>query len=120
MSWIIESFRNTFNFSGRARRTEYWLFYLFTIVISFIMSIVDIALGLDFSDELGVFTLIFLLIILIPGLSVTVRRLHDSGKSGFWILLNFIPLIGNFIVFILTLLDSQSELNQYGPNPKKH
>lgn len=118
MSWFIHVMKNTFNFSGRARRKEYWMFALMTFVISFVLTMIDIFAGLEFAPEVGVLSTIFGLIILIPSLSVTVRRLHDTGRSGAWILIGLIPLIGWIVMLVFMVLDSQPETNRFGPNPK--
>lgn len=119
MNSFIKVLRESFNFSGRSRRKEYWMFILITFIISILLTITEMALGLEINEEIGILTALFSLILLIPSLSVTVRRLHDTGKSGWWILLSLIPIIGGIIILIFTLLDSQPGSNKYGPNPKQ-
>ena len=111
-------------FSGRARRSEYWWWWLFVAVVAVILSLIDNAIGLHISDATimglqvsGLLTLIFGLVTLIPGIAVTVRRLHDTGRSGWWWLLSLLCGIGAIIVFIMCLMDSGPD-NEYGPNPK--
>jgi uncharacterized membrane protein YhaH (DUF805 family) len=116
---FLEVFKKTFVFSGRARRKEYWMFILITTIISIVLTIVDMVLGLDITEDTGLLSGLFSLILIIPSLSVTFRRLHDIGKSGWWILLSFIPIIGWLVLFIFSVLDSQSGTNKYGPNPKE-
>lgn len=87
------------DFSGRARRSEYWYFYLFTLIIGAVVPCIST------------------LVILIPSISVTTRRLHDTGRSGWWQLL-YLTGIGGLVVFIFTLEDSSPGPNEYGPNPK--
>lgn len=118
MSWFIHVMKNTFNFSGRARRKEYWMFALMTFLISIVLTTIDIVAGLEFAPEVGVLSTIFGLIILIPSLSVTVRRLHDTGRSGAWILIGLIPLVGLIVILVFMVLDSQQDTNRFGPNPK--
>ena len=91
------------NFSGRARRSEYWWWFLFTLLWCWI-PIVNILLALVF---------------FIPALAVAIRRLHDTGRSGWWILLGLIPLIGAIVLLIFYCTDSQVGDNQWGPNPKQ-
>ncbi|MBR1547445.1 MAG: DUF805 domain-containing protein [Prevotella sp.] len=93
---------NYVNFSGRARRSEYWWWVLFNILWCWI-PIVNILLGLAF---------------FLPSLAVAIRRLHDTGRSGWWILLGLIPVIGGLVLLIFYCTDSQLGENQYGPNPK--
>lgn len=112
MHWYVDVLKKYTDFSGRARRTEYWVFALINLVISMILSAIDTALSLGF---LGI---IYSLLVLLPGLAVTVRRLHDTGRSGWWVLIGFIPLIGWIILLVLMLLDSDPMENEYGPNPK--
>ena len=111
-------------FSGRARRSEYWWWWLFVAVVAVILSLIDNAIGLHISDAKimglqvsGLLTLIFGLVTLIPGIAVTFRRLHDTGRSGWWWLLSLLCGIGAIIVFIMCLMDSGPD-NEYGPNPK--
>ena len=118
MSWFIHVMKNIFNFRDRARRTEFWMFTLVTVVISLVLSIIDIVAGLEFSPDSGILSTIFGLIILIPSISVTVRRLHDTGRSGAWILIGLIPVIGWIVLLVFMCLDSQPEANRFGPNPK--
>ncbi len=111
-------------FSGRARRSEYWWWWLFVVVVAVILSLIDSAIGLRVSDAsvmgvevYGLLTLIFGLATIIPGIAVTFRRLHDTGRSGWWWLLGLLCGIGAIIVFIMCLMDSGPD-NEYGPNPK--
>lgn len=111
-------------FEGRARRAEYWYFCLFNIIISMILSILGKAIGVfnitfgTFGSEINILSAIYGLVLLIPGLAVAVRRLHDVGKSGWMILINLIPLIGTIWILILMIRNSVPGDNEYGPNPK--
>lgn len=118
MKEFVDVFKKTFDFSGRSRRKEFWLFVLFTTLISIALSFVDAIAGLELAEDFGVLGGLFSLIIIIPSISVTVRRLHDIGRSGWWLLLTFVPIIGWITLFIFNLLDSQSGTNAYGSNPK--
>lgn len=117
MDWYLKCLSNYATFSGRARRTEYWMFVLFNVIISLICGVIDMlmmkALGFRvFLDS------IYSLAVFIPGLAVSVRRLHDTGRSGWWLLLALIPILGWIVLLIFAVLDSERETNQYGPNPK--
>ncbi|NLV41947.1 MAG: DUF805 domain-containing protein [Candidatus Hydrogenedentes bacterium] len=114
MSWYLEVWKNYADFGGRARRKEYWFFILFNSLAYFALSILDV---LMFKGQPVVSTL-YALAILVPSLSVTFRRLHDTGRSAWWILIGLIPLIGGIWFLILLCLDSEGGANQYGPNPK--
>ena len=119
MEWFIKVVKS-FSFSGRARRKEYWMFVLIAVVIAIFLALADGITG-TYSSELGFGLLggLFLLAILIQSIAVGVRRLHDTGRSGWWLLLNLIPLVGPIIVLVLMALDGQSGDNAYGPNPKQ-
>lgn len=119
MDWYLEVIRKYAEFSGRARRKEYWFFTLFNLLAMLLLSFIDGMIGL-YSIEAGVGLLsgIYALGILIPSLAVTVRRLHDTSRSGWWLLIALIPLIGAVVLLVFTVLDSQSGSNQYGPDPK--
>lgn len=120
MHWYIAALKKYAVFSGRARRREYWFFYLFNILFAIVAIMLDNLLGLAFEDtSYGVIYGLYSLAMLVPSLAVTVRRLHDVGKSGWWILIGLVPLIGGIWLLILLLQDSQPGENQYGPNPKE-
>ena len=126
MNYYLHVLQNFNNFSGRARRKEYWMYSLFQGVIGFslyLISFIFFTNILDYSNEKGLYSslllfVIFLMLHFIPNIAITVRRLHDTGKSGWWYLLSLIPYIGPFILFIFLVLDSSEEENQWGVNPK--
>lgn len=105
-------------FSGRARRREYWTFVLVNCLIALLLLTLGLAFGED-SPASNIMVTIFYLIMLVPNLSVSVRRLHDIGKSGWYMFLSLIPLIGGLILLIWSLMDSEPGENQYGKNPKE-
>jgi len=113
--------KNYVNFSGRARRAEYWKAVLGLVLCGIPLAIADAVAFPDVVMEtgLGLFSGLFVLAIFLPTLSLTVRRLHDSSKSGWWYLVTFVPFIGSLILFIFTVLDSTSGTNKWGPSPKQ-
>ena len=113
MNWYLEVLRNYAVFSGRARRTEYWMFVLFNFIIAVAIGVVEGILGSP-----GVLGLLYALGVLIPALAVSVRRLHDTGRSGLWLLIGLIPLIGFIVLLVFMVQDSDPGQNQYGMNPK--
>ena len=119
MNWYLAAFKKYTEFSGRARRKEYWMFVLFNLIFSIVLSLLDQLLG-TFSKDIGwgVCSGLYFLAVLLPGLALSVRRLHDIGKHGWWLLIALIPLIGGIWLLVLTVTDSQPGANQYGPNPK--
>ena len=111
-------------FDGRAQRAEYWYFVLFNTIISILLSILGKAIGVfnmtigTVGNEINILSIIYSLAVLVPGLAVAVRRLHDVGKSGWMVLINLIPLIGQIWILVLMMRDSTPGDNKYGPNPK--
>ena len=127
MSWYIKVLTNYVTFSGRARRKEYWMFFLFNCIVGIILMVTDNLLGLNFTYEIsgqivednsGWLSAIYELAIFLPCLAVTCRRLHDTSRSGWWILMVFLPCIGAIWLLVLMCFDSTPGENEYGPNPK--
>ena len=119
MSWYLEVLKKYAVFSGRARRKEYWMFFLINLIILVVLSIIDNLIGtVTRQGGPGVLQGLYSLAVLIPTLAVTVRRLHDTGRTGWWILIGLIPVIGNIVLLIFLVLDSEPGANEYGPNPK--
>ena len=105
--------------SGRARRKEYWMFVLFNMIFAIVAMILDNVLGIAIEGVgYGPLYGLYVLAVLIPGLAVSVRRLHDVGKSGWMILISLIPLIGAIWLLVLMVTDSNTGENEYGQNPK--
>lgn len=101
------------NFNGRARRSEYWYFCLFQVIV--VWSVMGICLAIGGIEWIAnILSLAFFL----PALGVSVRRLHDVGKSGWWYLIAFVPLVGGIYLLYLSCKDSEYGENEYGPNPK--
>ncbi|WHI53020.1 DUF805 domain-containing protein [Microbulbifer sp. MLAF003] len=111
MKYFLDALSKYADFSGRARRTEFWMFTLVYFVLSIGISILDAALGAGF------LAILFALAMLVPTISITARRLHDTGRSGWWQLLSLIPLIGGIVLIIFLVLDSTEE-NKWGISPK--
>lgn len=118
MKWFIGVFKKAFNFSDRSRRTEYWMFTLIAIILSILLGVIDAVAGLEIIEGVGILSTLFSLLLIIPGLSLTVRRLHDIGKSGWWVLISLIPLVGAIVLLVFTVKDSEPSANEYGMNPK--
>lgn len=107
-------FGNYANFSGRARRSEYWYWSLATIIAVVVLEVIASA-----SRSVGMVLLaIYWLATVVPGLAVSVRRLHDTNRSGWWILLSLVPLVGAIVLLVFMCSDSTSGSNQYGASPK--
>ena len=121
MNWYLKVLQNYAVFSGRARRKEYWYFVLFNLIITMVLAAIDsFLIHPSFSQQYGISLLptIYSLAVLIPSLAVSVRRLHDIGRSAWWLLLLLMPIIGGIVLLIFALLDSDPDVNEYGPNPK--
>jgi uncharacterized membrane protein YhaH (DUF805 family) len=120
MNWFLIAVKQKYaDFSGRARRSEYWYFLLFYMLVLIALSVVDVVLGWFSSDAgVGVLSGIYTLALLIPSLSVSVRRLHDTDRSGWWLLIGLLPLIGGIVLLVFFVQDSQAGANRFGPNPK--
>jgi uncharacterized membrane protein YhaH (DUF805 family) len=120
MNWYIQSLKKYADFSGRARRMEYWMFVLFNVLISIVLAFIDKATGtLNADYGIGLLGGIFSLAVLVPGLAVSVRRLHDTGRSGWWLLIGLIPLVGVIVLIVFMLQAGKPGSNQYGANPKE-
>ena len=119
MEWYLKVLKNYAVFQGRARRKEYWMYTLFNVLVLIVLSILDRVLGLA-SETYGIGPLyvLYALAVLIPGLAVGVRRLHDIDKSGWWMLIALIPLIGGIVLLVFSVLEGTSGSNRFGPDPK--
>lgn len=113
MKWYFKVLKNYVNFSGRATRTEYWMFVLINLLITLAIILMDLLLFPSMvEDGMGILGMLYALAVLLPYIAVTVRRLHDIGKSGWWYLLALVPIAG-IVLLIFTLLESAPD-NQYG------
>ncbi|CRL59868.1 DUF805 domain-containing protein [Proteus mirabilis] len=126
MNWYLEVIKNNYaNFSGRARRKEYWMFTLvntiiITVLYAILMSSIDMNTGemSSLGSIVGIIIGIYSLAIIVPSLAVTIRRFHDQDKSGWMFLLAFIPAVGGLIVFVFMCLEGTKGDNRFGPDPK--
>jgi len=113
------------DFGGRSRRSEYWFIQLFLVVTNIAVAIIDLALmGWDVDRFIangggGIVGLVWILVTIVPALAVLVRRLHDTGKSGWWALVGFLPLVGAIVLLVFTVTDSSPGENKFGPSPKE-
>jgi uncharacterized membrane protein YhaH (DUF805 family) len=113
MDWYLTVFKKYAEFSGRARRKEYWMFALLNGIAMIVLAVLGM-IGKPFY----VLYLLYCLGTLIPSISVSFRRIHDTGRSAWWLLIGLIPLIGAIVLLVFFCQDSQPGDNQYGPNPK--
>jgi uncharacterized membrane protein YhaH (DUF805 family) len=119
MNWYLEVLKKYTVFDGRAELKEYWWFSLFSFIIIIVLSVIDIVTGtFNVNVGLGLLGGIYTLAVLIPSIAVSVRRLHDTDRSGWWLLINGIPLIGVIVFLVFTGQAGTPGDNQYGSNPK--
>ena len=121
MNWYLKVLKQYADFNGRARRKEYWMFFLFHIIALFVALAIDVAIGTGLNEggsPVGFIYAIYAFGTFIPTIAVVVRRLHDVGKSGWWYFIAFVPIIGGIWLLVLMCTDSEDGTNEYGPNPK--
>ena len=111
MDYFLDAYRKYADFTGRATRTQFWMFFLFYIIAAIVTSIIDNIIGMPILGGL------LALGSIVPSIAIGARRLHDTSRSGWWQLLSFIPLIGGIILLVFFVQDSHPD-NEYGPNPK--
>ena len=115
---------NYATFKGRSRRSEYWWIQLFLVLTNLAVAAIDLALMNGDVDRFiangggGIVGLVWILVTIVPALAVLVRRLHDTGKSGWWVLIGFVPFVGTIVLFVFSVLDSDAGDNKYGASPK--
>jgi len=123
MEWYLKVMRENYaNFNGRARRKEYWMFTLFyTLLVmacAFALALLVATGAYMLTLLVAVMSIAAILVHVVPSLAVTVRRLHDVGQSGWFLLLALVPYIGNLIIFVFSVIEGNKGTNKYGPDPK--
>lgn len=118
MDWYLKVLKNYIGFGGRARRKEYWMFVLISFVLAGVLSIIDKILGWERAGGEGVLTSIYGLLVLLPGLAVQFRRLHDTDRSAWWLLIWLIPVIGWLVILVFNCQSGTPGDNRFGPDPK--
>ncbi|NJQ03271.1 DUF805 domain-containing protein [Streptomyces zingiberis] len=110
MTWYLLAFRKYAVFTGRAHRKEFWMFWLVSFAVGVLLYVLERALSID-----PVLTGLYLAVVFVPSLSASARRLHDTGRSGWWQLINLVPLVGGIILTVLLALRGTEGENAYGP-----
>ena len=121
MHWYIDVLKKYTVFSGRARRKEFWMFFLFSAIISIFLVVIDEFMGWQFEmggDILGFLSTLYYVAVIVPYLAVIIRRLHDTERTGWWILIAFIPIVGVLVLLVFLILQGTRGENRYGPDPK--
>jgi uncharacterized membrane protein YhaH (DUF805 family) len=113
MNYYFDAWKKYAVFTGRSTRKEYWMFVLINLIASIIVSIVGASLRIKHLDQ------IYGLAVLLPGIGIGIRRLHDIGRSGWWMLIGLIPIVGTIILIVFQVKEGQPGENKYGTNPKK-
>lgn len=113
MHWYLDVLKKYAVFSGRARRKEYWMFCLFNLIIGFVIGFIG-----AFIDGNGIIALAYNLAILLPSIAVSVRRLHDTDRSGWWMLIGLIPIVGPLVLIFFMIQEGTASANRFGANPK--
>jgi uncharacterized membrane protein YhaH (DUF805 family) len=119
MNWFLVVLKKYATFSGRAQRAEYWYFLLFSTLIVIALSVIDGMTG-SYNEDTGwgLLSGLYSLAVLLPSIAVGTRRLHDTSRTGWWLLIGLIPVIGTIVLIVFFVLDSTPGDNAYGPNPK--
>ena len=130
MNWYVKVLKQYVDFGGRARRTEFWMFTLINVIITVALQVVDGFLGtgmntasaggggVSFGVSLGILSGLYSLAVLLPSLAVSVRRLHDTGRTGWWLLISLVPFVGWIVLLVFEVLAGNPGPNKYGPDPK--
>jgi uncharacterized membrane protein YhaH (DUF805 family) len=120
MEWATLPLKKYAQFDGRSRRKEYWSYFLLTIGLNIVANILDSIVGMGGMvwGLWGPLTLLLTLALLVPGIAVTIRRLHDTGRSGWWWLIVLIPFIGALVLLYFMVIEGTPGPNEYGPDPK--
>ena len=119
MSWFVEALKKYAVFSGRSRRKEYWYFVSFVVFTSIVLSIIDSLFGTYHRESgAGLLSTMFSLAVLIPSIAVSVRRLHDIDRTGWWVLISLVPLVGWIVLLVFHVQDGTPGPNRFGPDPK--
>lgn len=120
MNLVLECLKKYVVWKGRAQRAEYWVFFLYLLIGSILLSVIDVATGtFDQASGQGLLSGLFSLAMFLPSLSAFVRRLHDTGRSGWWFWLLLVPLVGPIVLLVFLCQDSEAGRNDYGPSPKQ-
>lgn len=119
MNWYLAVLKKYADFTGRASRTEFWMFFLVNAVIELVLSFIDMRTGMvNATMSVGLLSGLYGLAVLLPGIAVTARRLHDTSRSGWWMLISLVPILGGLVLLVFLVLDSTPATNAWGPSPK--
>ncbi|WP_436858968.1 DUF805 domain-containing protein [Citrobacter tructae] len=114
MNWYIDVLKNYAVFNGRARRKEYWMFVLINMIVSIVLNVIQSVIGL----EIPWISIIYMLGVMLPSIGVAIRRLHDTDRSGWWLLISFIPVVGTIVLIVFLCQNGTAGNNRFGADPK--
>jgi uncharacterized membrane protein YhaH (DUF805 family) len=117
IDWAMRPLKKYADFSGRAPRAEYWWFYLLTVVAYIVAMILDSIVGAGGAGGFGLLSIVVMLGLLLPSLAAGVRRLHDTDRSGWWLLIALVPLVGAIVLLVFWVLEGTRGDNRFGPDP---
>ena len=117
MNWYLAVLKQYADFDGRARRSEYWYFVLFNLIVAIVLAVFDVIIAKMTGITVNILGTLYGLAVLIPSVAVSVRRLHDTNRSGWWVLLALVPLVG-LVLIVFLVQDSEPAPNRFGRNPK--
>ncbi|HCD7551670.1 TPA: DUF805 domain-containing protein [Citrobacter farmeri] len=120
MDWYINVLRNYVGFGGRARRKEFWMFILVNIIFAFVLGVLDKMFGWQRAGGEGILTTIYAILVFLPSWAVQFRRLHDTDRTAWWLLLLIIPVIGWLVIILFSCQDGTPGENRFGPDPKQN
>lgn len=119
MDWYLNVLKNYFGFGGRARRKEYWMFVLVNIIFTFVLGILDRMFGWERAGGEGILMTIYGVLVFIPWWAVQFRRLHDTDRSAWWLLVLLIPIVGWLVIIIFNCQNGTPGSNRFGADPKQ-
>ncbi len=118
MKWFLQGMKRTFEIRGRSRRKEYWSVALVIPIIFLILLLLAAFTDIHINNFVATILVILFVILLISTFTALIRRLHDIGKSGWWVFIRLVPIVGDAAIFIFAVIDSEPGINKYGENPK--
>jgi uncharacterized membrane protein YhaH (DUF805 family) len=118
MNWYLSVLKKYAVFTGRASRSEFWWYVLFNLIITVVLSTIDRMTGTMSDSGYGLLSGLYALAVVLPTIGVAIRRLHDTSRTGWWLLIGLIPIVGFIVLIVFYCIDSDPGDNQYGPNPK--
>jgi len=121
MRWFLRALKKYADFEGRARRREYWFFSLFSMIGLWLSFLVDLAFGMGYEGTWfgGPTSILYQMALFVPSVAVSIRRLHDTGRNGWWLAVVAVPVVGAVALLVFCASDGRPGANQYGPNPKE-